>query len=188
MTPWIGGALAFCGVQLFLRAAQGRPSDPYVRPQGAPVRILLFVPVDEQSAKIDAASGGHGYSHVAVDAGEMRTEDLAPLVIDCVPFKGVHRRPLTDYGDRDRTEVELPREVGEHAYGFIRGQVGRPFDTLGFFGSDSQSTFCRESLPQRYRGHVLASREPGKMGWYASVNAIPSPNQLALAFGVERTR
>lgn len=192
MNPWIGGALAFAGVQLFVRAAQGRPSDPFLRPEGAPVRILLFEAHDEQSRKIDRASGGYGYSHSVLDAGELSLDTAEPLIIDCRPCIGVFRRPLRDYDGRGRVEIELPYEVGEHAYGYVRGQIGRPFDSLGFFGSDRHSMFCSkliwESLPQRYRGYVLSHSKKGAFGWYASVNAIPSPNQLAVAFGVAKPK
>lgn len=185
------GALAFCGVQILARIAQGTPKDTFLRPDDAPVAILFFEADLEnpQQRTIDEATGGHGFSHVVIDAGEIDAETLEPLVIDCLPGRGVHRRPLSSYDGRGRVRFELASAAGAEAYGHARGRVGQPFDTLGLaFGSDSASTYCSklvwESLPQSYRGEVLAVCKAKLCGWHAAVNPHPSPNQLAMAFGL----
>lgn len=183
------GAGTFLGTQLFARMAQGEPVDDFIRPEGVSVKILFFVPVDETSRDIDEATGGHGYSHVAIDAGEIDKASGDYLIIDCRPTKGVFRRPLSDMGSRRRSIVELSSEVGEQSYGYIRASMDKPFDVLSMaFGGDRTSTYCSklvwDSLPQSYRTHVLEVCKDKDCGWHAAFNPIPSPNQLALALGV----
>lgn len=142
------------------------------------VSILFFEP-GESSQWIDQATGGHGFSHVAVDGCEADAEGR-PLLIDCKPQLGVARVLGSTYDGRRRVRVWLPLCEGREFYGCIRGRVGTPYDLLdlvapnkGLAGGLVCSQLIYECLPQQ-----LQARVPP---WPR--HRPVAPNDLARAFG-----
>ena len=143
------------------------------------VSIVLFEVEGTESKLIDAATGGHGFSHVALDGCEADDQGR-PLLIDCRPGLGVARVPLDDYGNRGRVRVWLPRCEGRELYGCARGRVGQPYDALGLIvpktgpvGGLVCSQLVYECLPAKLRQRVPP--------WPKSRPV--APNDLAQAFG-----
>lgn len=176
MMMGIGGTLAA------LAALRGRGS-PGVAAEGVRpacgVSILLWEPTSIEGRIIDAATGGVGFSHVALDACEVDAEGTS-LVIDCRPALGVTRVPLRDYGDRGVTRVWLPLVPGRELYGCIRGRVGLPYDALGVVlpktgpvGGVVCSQLVFECMPPSLRKKVPP--------WPSSRPV--APNDLARGFG-----
>lgn len=180
----IGILIGIVGTLTALFASRGgSKAPPSVQPRQRDrcgVSIVLFgAGPDVESRMIDLATGGRGFSHVALDACE--ADERGPLLIDCRPGEGVHRRPLSDYGDRPRVHVYLGATEGAEVYGCIRGRIGAPFDTLGLVAprtGPGRSVVCSqlidECLPARLRDRI--PRRAGR---------TVSPNDLAAAFDVD---
>lgn len=144
------------------------------------VSIVLFEADGAESRLIDAATGGDGFSHVAIDGCETDARGR-PLLIDYQPGLGVARVPVADYGDRGRARVWLPFCAGPELYGCVRGRVGQPYDALGLIvpktgpvGGVVCSQLVYECLPRS-----LCQRIPP---WPRSRPV--APNDLARGFGV----
>ncbi|MCX4239643.1 hypothetical protein [Paraliomyxa miuraensis] len=143
------------------------------------VSIVLFEPDGVESTLLDKATGGHGFSHVALDGCEADDQGRA-LLIDCRPGLGVARVLESEYGDRGRVRVWLPLCEGRELYGCVRGRVGQPYDALGLIVPKEGpvcglvcSQLVYECLPQALRGRVPA--------WPKGRPA--APNDLARGFG-----
>lgn len=143
------------------------------------VSIVLFEAVGAESEIIDAATGGHGFSHVVIDGCEADDQGR-PLMIDCRPGLGVARVPAQEYRDRDRVRIWLPRCEGREMYGCARGRVGQPYDALGLIvpktgpvGGLVCSQLVYECLPVDLRERIPP--------WPQSRPV--APNDLAIGFG-----
>lgn len=144
------------------------------------VSIVLFEADDLESRIVDAATGGLGFSHVAVDGCEV-DEQGRPLLIDCRPGLGVARVLEAEYEERRRVRVWLPLCEGRELYGCVRGRVGQPYDALGLVvpntgpvGGVVCSQLVYECLPASLQARVPIS-------WYTGRSV--APNDLAKGFG-----
>ncbi|MCH9686032.1 MAG: hypothetical protein K0V04_31645 [Deltaproteobacteria bacterium] len=161
---WLGATIGATATVVGLTLARGSGvgvAAAAVRPRCG-VSVVFFEPDGLEARIIDAATGGHGFSHVAVDGCEA-DEDGRPLYIDCRPGLGVARLPAADYGDRPRVRVWLPRCEGRELYGCIRGRLGQPYDALGLVvpksgpvGGMICSQLVYECLPASLRAAVPA--------------------------------
>lgn len=146
------------------------------------VSIVLFEADDAEGRLVDAATGGLGFSHVAVDGCEA-DEQGRPLLIDCRPGLGVARVLEAEYGERRRVRVWLPLCEGRELYGCVRGRVGQPYDTLGLVvpktgpvGGVVCSQLVYECLPTALREQVPAWPKGRPV----------APNDLGRGFGIVR--
>ncbi len=173
----LGVAATLVGLTLTRGSGEGVPATQ-VRPRCG-VSIVLFEPEGPQSRIIDAATGGHGFSHVAIDGCE--ADELGrPLVIDCRPGTGVVRLPLANYDGRARVRVWLPLCEGRELYGCVKGRLGLPYDALGLVvpksgpvGGFICSQLVYECLPASLRARVPA---------WPSGRPV-APNDIARALG-----
>jgi hypothetical protein len=147
------------------------------------VSIVLVEP-DAVSRIIDAATGGHGFSHVVVDGCEVDGEGR-PLLIDCQPGLGVARVPESTYAGRGRVRVWMPLCEGRELYGCVRALVGQPYDLLGLVmpkqglaGGLICSQLVYECLPRRLQALVPPWPRDRPV----------APNDLARAFGARPGR
>lgn len=178
------GAVAGVVLTVAALAALRGPGQPGsevagIRPSCG-VAIVLFSPEGLEERLIDAASGGLGFSHVAIDGCEVDPAGAA-LLFDCQPSLGLLRRPEADYGQRRRARVWLPWCEGRELYGCVRGRLGLPYDALGLVvpktgpvGGVVCSQLVFECMPAALRERVPP--------WPSSRPV--APNDLARAFGV----
>jgi hypothetical protein len=84
------------------------PAGPFA-PAGATdaPALLIFVPRSLKSRLIDGATGGYGYSHLAVDCGEIDEPTGRRVMIESTPGVVVHRSFLDEYGPRPFARVPL---------------------------------------------------------------------------------
>lgn len=176
----IGVALTLAVLMVARGGADGGAPVGSIRPKCG-VSIVLFAPDGPEAVVIDAATGGLGYSHVALDGCEA-DESGEPLYIDCRPGLGVARVPASLYEGRPHMRVWLPLVEGRELYGCARGRVGMPYDTLGLVvpktgpvGGLICSQLIYECMPARLRAMVPAWPEHRPV----------APNDLARGLGVE---
>ncbi|MCH9685885.1 MAG: hypothetical protein K0V04_30910 [Deltaproteobacteria bacterium] len=155
-------------------------SVAHVRPRCG-VSVVLFEPDGPESRIIDAATGGHGFSHVTIDGCEA-DERGRPLLIDCRPGLGVARLPAADYDGRPRVRVWLPLCEGRELYGCAQGRIGQPYNALevvmpnsGPVGGVICSQLVYECLPVSLRARVPRWPEGRPV----------APNDIARGFGAK---
>ena len=162
--------------------------------------ILLYVPDDRLGRFIDAATGGYGYSHAAIDCGEVQRETGKPLIIEGAT-SGVRRDLLESHGARPYARISLlPQGVDPEAfYQCVRTKIGEPYDyaeafTAGWFDSPVKQicsdliTLC---LPDALREAIVAGARaggmrPGAVAERHRTHDFISPNGFADYFGAPR--
>lgn len=148
---------------------------------------VLFVGADHGNRierNVDTRTGGLGFSHVVVDAGE-RDETGARLVYDCFPREGVRRVRISDrYGSnrdgsvRPIVRAVIPNRDAERVRAALGALVGQSYDLLTAFAPARDRLVCSlmvmKALPRDLTRGVRAHtpRHP------------VSPNDLARAFGI----
>ena len=65
---------------------------------GSKCSLLIFVPRNTTSALIDDMTGGYGYSHLAVDCGELDIPTGKRVMIESTMSLGVHNSFQNEYG------------------------------------------------------------------------------------------
>ncbi len=86
----------------------GEPAGPFVsQPAADAPALLFFVPRSLRSRLIDGATGGYGYSHVAVDCGEIDQPTGKRVMIESAPGQAVHRSFQDEYGPRPFARAPL---------------------------------------------------------------------------------
>ncbi len=169
------------------------PAGPFV--QGAAVdapALLFFVPRRLRSRLIDGATGGYGYSHVAVDCGEIDQPTGKRVMIESVPGRVVHRSFQDEYGARPFARAPLawfalPAPGGAAAASDARRMDGAagPGDRGTQAGPDG-SEGGDGGEPARGDGQV-AARGPGPMaGGGQGTSEAPAPaGSPAAAAGID---
>lgn len=148
---------------------------------------VLLVGADHASRierGVDRQTGGLGFSHVVIDAGE-RDETGARLVYDCFPREGVRRVRLSErYGsNRDGTprpivRAVVPRVHNERVRSAAAALVGQSYDVLTAFAPSRDRLVC-SLLAMKVLPPELTSGVRPSSRWHPV-----SPNDLARAFGV----
>ena len=86
-------------------------------------------------------------------------------------------------------QIELPDLAGAETYGAVRMMVGTPYSKMEFIGPSNErpregvvcSSLIWHCLPQSYREQIRDCKEG-----VCSFTSIPTPNQLARAFGLPK--
>ena len=105
------------------------PSGPY-RQAKPDCSLMLYVPRNLISRFIDDITGGYGYSHAAVDVGEVDQPSGKALMIEAMPGSPVRRSFQDRYGKRHFARVSL-RKLGVDCQAFsacVRSMLGEPYD------------------------------------------------------------
>src|SRR5579859_2949526 len=187
---------------------------PHPQPPVGPFRLgrreqscdlLIYVPRSIESYLIDDATGSYGYSHVAVDCGEVDLSNGQPVMIESTPHVGVHRSYLDKYGPREFIRIPLA-PTGIDCGKFrecIRSKLGEPYDVAEVFTwgevDDPAKQVCSDlaadCLPTKIRSGIVHEARAGRLGRRTvSIHGpanIPahifvSPNGFARYFGAPK--
>jgi len=126
--------------------------------------LLLFVPRNEISRTINSLTGRYGYSHLAIDCGEIDVATGRRVMIEVTMDLGVHYAYQDEYGKRPFVRVLL-RETGMNVEEFcqcVHARVGEKFDnleaiTLGILDNPARqicSDLATVCLPEEMRAKI----------------------------------
>jgi len=183
---------------------QSLPTGP-LRPggEGREGSLLLFVPRNTISAVIDEMTGGYGYSHLAIDCGEVDTPSGKRVMIEVTPGLGVHNAFQDEYGERKFVRIPL-KKTGIEIDKFcdcIRSKLGEKYGdeealTLGLMDNPAKqicSDLATVCLPKDMRidiahhhktgflHHLSAVRMYGRLN--RTFRLFVSPNGFSQYFG-----
>ena len=167
--------------------------------------VLLFVPRNQIGRTISNLTGHYGYSHLAIDPGEIDEPTGRRVMIEATVGHGVHYAFLDEYGDRPFARVPLWK-TGMDVQSFcqcVRARVGERFDdlealTLGILDNPARqicsdlATVClpeemRQEIARCHRKaviHPLAAVRDEKSG--PGFHLFMSPNGFAEFLGIPR--
>jgi hypothetical protein len=126
--------------------------------------VLLFVPRNEVSRTINSLTGKYGYSHMAIDCGEVDKPSGRRVMIEATVHAGVHYAFQDEYGKRPFVRIPL-RKVGVDVQKFcecIHAKVGEKFDdleaiTVGMLDNPARqicSDLATVCLPEEMRNQI----------------------------------
>lgn len=126
--------------------------------------LLIFVPRNPGSKLINDMTGGYGYSHLAVDCGEVDVPSGKRVMIEATFDFGVHNSFQDEYGERKFVRIPLEK-AGINMDEFcncIRSKLGEKFDdeeflTLGLIHDPARqicSDLATACLPEAMRAGI----------------------------------
>ncbi len=169
--------------------------------------LLLFVPRNPISLMIDELSGGYGYSHLAIDLGEVDIPTGKRVMVESTVSLGVHYAFQDEYGERSYVRIPLWSagvDVDNFCNG-VRSRIGQKYDdeealTLGII-DDPAKQICSDlatvCLPVNLRRDIARCHRAGLIHPLAAVlhgrldgefRLFVSPNGFAEYFGAPRGR
>lgn len=171
----------------------------------ADVALLLFVPRNEIGHTIDDLTGRYGYSHLAVDCGEVDEPTGRRVMIEATVPRGVHYAFQEEYGRRPFIRVPL-QNAGidtNQLCECVRSKIGEKFDnleviTLGILDNPARqlcsdvATVClsedaREKIARYHKGRVLHPLSATRDQMHdAGLRLFVSPNGFAEFLGAPR--
>jgi hypothetical protein len=108
-----------------------RPTGPFVKAVNGPkCALIIFVPRNFKSRLIDNFTGGYGYSHVAIDTGEIDEPTGKLVMIESTLFDVVHYSFQDTYGDRHFVKIPLDK-IGLDCESFcecVKSKLGEKYD------------------------------------------------------------
>ena len=136
--------------------------------------LLIFVPRSLESYLIDDVTGSYGYSHVAVDCGEVDEATGQRVFVEATPRAGVHRSYLDKYGSREFIRIPLA-QAGVDCREFracVLGKIGQPYDVAEVFTwgqvDDPAKQVCSDlaadCLPVKMRRAIVLQARAGLLG------------------------
>ena len=139
--------------------------------EGRQCSLLIFVPRNTISALINDMTGGYGYSHLAVDCGELDIPTGKRVMIESTMSLGVHNSFQNEYGERKFVRIPLEK-IGINADEFcdcIHSKLGEKFDdeealTLGIIHNPAKqicSDLATVCLPEAIRTDIAHSHRTG---------------------------
>lgn len=144
---------------------QSKPTGPFktAHPE-AMGDLLIFVPRNEISRTINNFTGHYGYSHLAIDCGEVDVPTNNRVMIEVTMGVGVHYSFQGAYGARPYVRIPL-RSTGidvEQFCACVHGKVGEKFDnleaiTLGILDNPARqicSDLATTCLPETVRDEI----------------------------------
>lgn len=214
---WLGRILAR-GLQLVRRhhpapversPKTALPTGPFAASRSAHIGdLLLWVPRRIDSFLIDDLTGGFGYSHSTVDAGEVDVPTGKPVMVEVTLGQEVKRTFQDQYARRASARIPL-RKAGVDAGAFaacILSRLGEQYDslealTLGEIDDPAKqvcSGLAAECLPETVRREIAKARRLGllrrtSVSVHSSASAAEtkvfiSPNGFAQYFGAPKGR
>jgi hypothetical protein len=174
--------------------------------KGHPCSLLIFVPRSTMSALINDMTGRYGYSHLAVDCGDVDIPTGKRVMVESTVGVGVHNSFQDEYGDRNFVRIPL-ENVGINRDEFcdcIRSKLGEKFDdeealSLGILHNPAQqicSDLAAVCLPEAVRMDIARYYRAGFLHPRSAVSLrkkpdkdfylFVSPNSFAEYFGAPR--
>ena len=173
--------------------------------EGREGSLFIFAPRSPLSVMIDELSGGYGYSHVAIDCGEVDAPTGRRVMIEATIPDGVHVSYQDEYGDRPFVRIPL-KKTGINVRRFcdrVRSRLGEAFDreealTAGVIDDPARqicSDLATVCLPARVRADIARHHHAGLIHPLSvvihgrldrSFRLFVSPNGLAEYFGAPR--
>jgi hypothetical protein len=189
------------------RKEEVQPKGPFKHGgKGYRCCLLIFVPRSTLSAVINDLSGRYGYSHLAVDCGDVDIPTGKRVMIESTVGVGVHTSFQDEYGDRNFVRIPLDK-IGINTAEFcdcVRSKLGEKFDreealTFGILHNPAEqicSDLAAGCLPLKirieiaryYRAGILHPdlamnlRKKPKKDFYLFI----SPNSFAEYFGAPK--
>ena len=184
-----------------------KPAGPFRQAQaGEECSLLIFVPRNFKSVLINAFTGRYGYSHMAVDCGELDVPTGKRVMIESTVGVGVHYGFQDEYGERNFVRIPLDGVI-QNTLEFcncIRSKLGEKYDTeealtFGLLRSPARQicsdliTVCLPEtmlmdITRRHKANQLQSRSAVRA--YGHLNKdlrlFVSPNGFAEYFGAPR--
>ena len=167
--------------------------------------LLLFVPRNEIGRTISNLTGRYGYSHLAIDCGEIDEPTGRRVMIEATVGPGVHYAFQNEYGKRPFVRVPLWKtsmDVGQFCE-CVHDKVGEKFDdleaiTLGILDNPARqicSDLATGCLPDEMREEIARCHQKAVIHPLSAVRdekpgpgfrLFMSPNGFAEFFGVPR--
>ena len=186
---------------------EGLPKGPFKHGgKGYRCCLLLFVPRSTLSAVINDLSGRYGYSHLAIDCGEVDVPTGKRVMIESTVGVGVHISFQDEYGNRNFVRIPLDK-IGINTNEFcdcVRSKLGEKFDreealTFGILHNPAEqicSDLASACLPHAARADIARFFRAGFLHPLTSVDKhndpnkenylFVSPNSFAEYFGAPR--
>jgi len=182
------------------------PAGPFRAATGkSEMALLLFVPRNEIGRTINDLTGRYGYSHLAVDCGEIDVPTGRRVMIEATVGPGVHYAFQEEYGKRPFVRIPL-LNTGMDEQQFcecVHLKVGEQFDnlevvTLGILDNPARQicsdvvTVClpeemREKIACSHKGKVLHPLSAVRDEMHGTeIRLFISPNGFAEFFGAPR--
>ena len=151
--------------------------------------LLIFVPRNTVSALINDMTGGYGYSHLAVDCGEVDIPSGKRVMVESTFGHGVHNSFQDEYGKRKFVRIPL-KTMGvdeDEFYNCIRSKLGEKFDyeealTIGLIHNPAKqicSDLATVCLPETIRTDIARYH---RAGFLHSRSALHLPNKVSRLF------
>ena len=171
--------------------------------EGRQCSLLIFVPRNAISALINDMTGGYGYSHLAVDCGELDVPSGRRVMVESTFSLGVHNSFQDEYGERKFVRIPL-KNVGVDEDEFcncIRSKLGEKFDyeealTIGLIHNPAKqicSDLATVCLPEEILTDIARNHRAGFLHTLSAIrlpDKIPhlfvTPNGFAEYFGAPR--
>jgi hypothetical protein len=157
--------------------------------EGCRSSLLIFVPRNTVSAMINDMTGKYGYSHLAVDCGEIDIPTGKRVLIESTFGHGVHHSFQDEYGERKFVRIPLEK-TGVNAAEFcacIHSKLGEKFDyeealTLGLIHNPVKqicSDLATGCLPEEIRADIARYHRAGFLHSHAvmRLHEVPKENK-----------
>jgi hypothetical protein len=172
---------------------EGLPTGPLRQGgEGNQCSLLIFVPRNEISVLINDMTGGYGYSHLAVDCGEVDIPSGKRVMVESTFSLGVHNSFQDEYGERKFVRIPLEK-VGINAVEFcncVRSKLGEKYDdeetlTFGLLHDPSKqicSDLATVCLPEEIRSSIAHYQRAGFLYYLSTFWPFANPNKIFRLF------
>jgi len=186
---------------------EGLPTGPFKQAgEGHRGCLLIFVPRNAFGILINDSTGGYGYSHLAVDCGELDLPSGKRIMIEATVGLGVHNSFQDEYGERKFVRISLEK-AGVNTAEFcdcIRSKLGEKFDeeevlTIGLIHNPDRqicSDLATACLPEAVRKSIARYQRAGFRYYISTLwpfrgsdkifRLFVTPNGFARYFGAPR--
>ena len=154
--------------------------------------LLIFVPRNTTSVLINDMTGGYGYSHLAIDCGEVDIPSGKRVMIESSFSLGVHNAFQDEFGKRKFVRIPLEK-AGINAAEFcdcVRSKLGEKFDdeeilTFGLL-HDPFKQICSDlatgCLPEEIRSDIARYQGAGFLYTLSTLWPFANPNKVFRLF------
>ncbi len=194
-------------IDMELPSDKSKPTGPFKVVDAHAGELLLFVPRSETGKLVDGLTGKYGYSHLAIDCGEIDSPTGRRVMIEATVPDGVHYGFQDEYGQRQSVRIPLWKtgiNVGQFCE-CVHARVGEKFDELeiitrGILDNPARqicsdlATVClpeemREEIARCHKSaviHPLSAVRDERPG--SKYRLFMSPNAFAEFLGAPRGR